>query len=513
MMSDPANSGPPVAVSSSDTLENLLDLISPALIRPDRLSEPLGWIEHIPFAGWIMAQHRPRVLVELGTHTGNSYLAFCQAVSTFGLPTRCFAIETWEGDEHTGHYGEEAYQALSQYHDQHYGGFSRLVRLRFDDALEHFPDHSIDLLHIDGLQDAVAHDYHRSVNKMSDRGIILLHDVRENDSGVFRAWEELRGRFPHFEFRHGHGLGVLGVGPNVGPQLKALFAARLKSQSCHHVRRTFAQLGHALTVQEALNEERKRLQDSLDHYQELTTRYEAMAARAAALESAHLHPLQSGTVSAETHAGPDTPAPAPWANLHYDILDTLLAWSLRARRALMRRLKPKIATAIRWARARAARAAGGPRRFGRSVSTILQFLAPSVHRRFRRVVSDPPILFDRNWYVFRHPDVAASGIDPFTHYVHFGIAKGYDPNPLFDTDWYLAQNPDVAAAGVNPLIHYVSDGAARGRDPNPYFDTDWYAAQNGDVVSGGMKSAPSLFPGRGGERMRSEPELRHEMVS
>src|SRR5208282_3447722 len=118
-------------------------------------------------------------------------------------------------------------------------------------------------------------------------------------------------------------------------------------------------------------------------------------------------------------------------------------------------------------------------------------------------VSDAMILFDKDWYTSQHPDVAAAGIDPFTHYVYFGAARGYDPNPLFDSDWYLAQNPDVTAAGMNPLIHYINDGAAQGRDPNPYFDTDWYLAQNSDVAATGIN--PLLHYLRTGAEERRDP--------
>ena len=110
---------------------------------------------------WLIAVHRPRVIVELGTHYGFSYLVFAQAVKRLGLAARCFAIDTWEGDEHTGFYGDSVFAELSEYHNRHYSDFSQLVRATFDRALGQFEDGSVDLLHIDGrhFYEDVKHDF------------------------------------------------------------------------------------------------------------------------------------------------------------------------------------------------------------------------------------------------------------------------------------------------------------------------------------------------------------------
>jgi len=220
----------------------------PIFWRPSYIAQS-AWLEHIPFAFWLVDTLRPRKIVELGTHYGSSYFSFCQAITKLDLETQCYAVDTWGGDEHAGQYGEEVYRQVSEHNQQHYSDFSTLVRSTFDQALEHFPQGSIDLLHIDGLHtlEAVRHDFESWLPKLSDRAVVIMHDtnVRERGFGVFQLLDELKQQYPHFEFAHGHGLGVIGVGSEQSSEMMSLYDLSGNASATRQVQEVFSRLGKA----------------------------------------------------------------------------------------------------------------------------------------------------------------------------------------------------------------------------------------------------------------------------
>ncbi|TXN05806.1 hypothetical protein FV222_06255 [Methylobacterium sp. WL103] len=119
--------------------------------------------------------------------------------------------------------------------------------------------------------------------------------------------------------------------------------------------------------------------------------------------------------------------------------------------------------------------------------------------------------FDGAAYDAANPDVAASGMDPLTHYLTYGFKEGraLDTqgdriNQGFDAAAYLRANPDVAADHQDPLAHYLRSGAAEGRalptGSNPYQFSNFNVAQgagptgNGSFGFGGMGAPPPPAP-------------------
>ena len=127
---------------------------------------------------------RPGTLVELGVHYGDSYFTFCQAIRDQGLECKSFGVDRWSGEIHSGFYDEEVWDVVSNYNNANYN-FSRLIRKEFTSALEDFEDSSIDLLHLDGCHtyEAVKNDFCNWLPKISEQGIILLHDIHEKSNG------------------------------------------------------------------------------------------------------------------------------------------------------------------------------------------------------------------------------------------------------------------------------------------------------------------------------------------
>jgi hypothetical protein len=509
-------------------------LYRPLVFRePERVVHPGSWLEHIPFAFWIVEAVRPDVLVELGTHSGNSYASFAQAVQTLGLPASCYAVDTWQGDPQAGFYDEGVFTEWAAYHDRHFSAFSRLIRATFAEAAVHFPDGTVDLLHLDGCHtyEAVSRDFELWCPKLSRRGVMLFHDinVREGDFGAWRLWDEVSARFPSFAFLHGHGLGVLATGPEV-PEPLAWLCSRATEcpQDVSAVRDFFSRLGAGISARfelanatveargarteaERLREEAERLQEVVKDGLQRERNVEAE--RDSARSQVTLLHAQVSMATADLDAGR---AQIAHDALRISRLEESLARGARLIADLQERLGEESRRRIEPARGQvpfgsfthaagrigaagrkrlrplrtAARIPGAvgllPRAGRRPSTSALTFVAHPARLREAHVIQASG-LFDESYYCRAYPDVGASRLAPLAHFVLTGGQEGRSPHPLFDSAYYLRSNPDVAAAGVNPLLHYCSRGAFERRKPHVLFDPGYYLDRNPDVANAGLE--------------------------
>jgi methyltransferase family protein len=508
--------------------------------RPERQTLS-PWLEHVPYAFWLVDVLRPRTVVELGTDRGASYFAICQAVKRLDLATSCFAVDPWKRDEQSGFCG---YYQFAAYHDQHYGTFSRLIRSTFDEALHHFDDGFIDLLHIDGLHtyDAVKYNYEEWLPKLSSNAVILFHNTnaRYDDFSTFRFWSEVsRGKL-HFEFLHSRGLGILGLGRHYPNALGLLFKANEDRYLGSSIRETFALLGHSVRASceksalDRLIAERSSEIDALrkalahrenelaqfaaevDHARRLDEQLGATSERARIAESERAAAVDDAVmarkIALEQLAAAEERMKVAQArgNLDRARADAAEAGmkaaadaaevamkAAQSRSGLDRARADSAEAAMKAAEARADAAEAAMKAAKEafasevaSIRSIISAMHASTSWRMSAPLRSAKRLLIRLhcttlgyflaqlWRAMRSRSRA-----PLRDWRDARIVAG---SSYFDGRWYLANNPDVADAGVDPALHYATHGWREGRNPGPAFDTRDYLAHNHDVACAGV---------------------------
>ncbi|RDL47461.1 hypothetical protein BLJAPNOD_06301 [Ensifer sp. M14] len=399
-----------------------------------------AWHEHLPLAFWLIESLRPRTVVELGTHYGVSFFAFCQAIKVLRLETSCYAVDTWQGDEHSGEYDDGVYSAVVAHNDAHYAAFSRLVRSTFDRAAQHFRDGEIDLLHIDGHHsyESVRRDFETWLPRMSDSSVVLLHDtnVRERGFGVFRLLDELKRHYPHFEFVHGHGLAIIGTGKHYGERIEKLFELQTSPTARLALLDIFSRLGRTCA-------DTVKLKDQTAELFAIDTRAVKMQEELAALHASkdadraeidRLNSTMEETQSANAQLRTEIDALADKlsnqclaqenrvreneseASLRFEeiaILTKMVRDLEYRNNDLGLTALDEIRKAVR------ALATTGPQKY---------FLGKGRLLRAARALEVAGFL-DADWYREKYADVAAAAVSPSRHYLEYGISEGRLPNP------------------------------------------------------------------------------------
>lgn len=176
------------------------------------------WSGHRNFVYDLVSAFEPAVIAELGSHYGCSAFTFAQAVKDRGLDTAMYFVDTWEGDDFTKKYDNDVYTVFLKTVNEFYSDINiNMLRMTFDEAVGKFEDGSVDLLHIDGSHyyDDVKRDFESWLPKVSENGIIMLHDVSSDivlgdEMGSHKFWLELKKEYKYtFEFDFSWGLGLI----------------------------------------------------------------------------------------------------------------------------------------------------------------------------------------------------------------------------------------------------------------------------------------------------------------
>jgi GT2 family glycosyltransferase len=501
-----------------------------ALQTPHFVTYKSAWNEHIPFAFWLVEHLRPTSIVELGVHTGLSYSAFCQAVKELQIECRCIGIDTFEGDPHAGVYGPEILQGLKDYHDPLYSDFSTLIQDTFDRVRMQVPDNSVDLLHIDGAHfyESAKHDFEMWLSKLSSRSVVLIHDTQEtaHGFGVYRLWGELVKSYPTFEFHHGHGLGVVGVGDDLALSVRNLIGASDTDKST--LRQLFSHLGSRLTLEMhtgeipllngtiasltrtiskleneaseaslALDNARAKqtelsrsLADSISRLEETEKAVHQLSI--ASQTGVHAVGIQNQRLASMSRLVRGAKMAAKQREEHLNDQEHYLA--LFRARYIANNFKSRFIALAPWA-------AGQNLRQQRKLvlqskvfdSAYYLSQLPAAFAPADPIIHylsvgwkcglSPHRLFDTPWHqrIYR---LELKGREPLTNFLKEGWKVMRCPNCLFDTSWYLKRYGEEMPEGENPLCDYLSHGTTKKRWPHPLFDGGWYVSKYRKRLSG-----------------------------
>lgn len=190
-----------------------------------------AWLGHIEFSLFLVNEFKPETIVELGVDFAHSTFALAGE----GQGT-VYGIDCFEGDVHAGFRDtfsivKDTYQTLLT------SGLlpkDNIVFIKgfFDDVAKDF-NKPIDLLHIDGLHtyEAVKNDFETWSPKLTDNGIIIMHDISAFPYTVGKFFSEIE--YPKTQVYHSAGLGIVSKNQEVIDKINELWVKKLYVDDNH----------------------------------------------------------------------------------------------------------------------------------------------------------------------------------------------------------------------------------------------------------------------------------------
>lgn len=229
------------------------------------------WLEHLPFCFWAIEAARPVSVVTTGADSGFPHFALCEAVLRLRLEAQCIAILN----------DQVAQAQLVAYNEENFGDFARIEVAGGMDIATVAPS-GIDLLVLAGHgpdeEGNLANEWDAWRPKLSERAVVLIPRIESEMPDGDVAWKRICSEHPHYSFRHGGGLGVVGV----GSALPELFHHLLGLEDRRHaelVRAMFARLGASVAESHRHAVAKRGLQRTESRVRELEADRRITAAR------------------------------------------------------------------------------------------------------------------------------------------------------------------------------------------------------------------------------------------
>ena len=204
--------------------------------QPKKIVTPCDWVHHIPFAFYIISALKSKIIVELGVNNGNSFNAFCECVDELKLKTNCIGVDFWDENNPESLCKKNNFNELLSYQTIQYPQIASLIFEDFNKVAADFTS-KIDLLHLNGSQniEAIQNDFESWSPHLTSNGVVLIHNILiDNSSSDFNMyWNQIKNKYPSFEFRFGKGLGIVLTGPDINSELNQMYNDLKKSTEIH----------------------------------------------------------------------------------------------------------------------------------------------------------------------------------------------------------------------------------------------------------------------------------------
>lgn len=243
---------------SNENLGALPSLSSKAMFwRPKYLCSS-DWLDHLPFAFWLIESIKPKIVVELGAASGAAYFAFCQSLDKLNVGGRCYAVDDWS-QQHK----QAELEKIIGYNKIQYEEFSKILDHDLFQAANLFLDGSIDLLHLnltDPATDAMLL-FQLWLPKLSAQAVVLLHHSQQSSfRHLLPLKSELQKQHQHFEFLQQHGLLVVQLNKSPSDSFSRLLEIRPGEQTYEIVQTVFSRLGKACSAAMQADEAQQQVQ-------------------------------------------------------------------------------------------------------------------------------------------------------------------------------------------------------------------------------------------------------------
>jgi|GEM_PF-4279332 len=493
-----------------------------AIIRGSMFWSPahLGdaWNEYIPFAFWLVDVLRPRLIVEVGSVSPVSYLAFCQAVIRNQSDAQCVAIDTGEGTA-----SDQKCDYLKLQNDRHYSAFSSITTAKSDEWIKLLTPGSVDLLHLNfstisdhGIEELLV----GYLALMSHKGVLLLSGtgIQAKQASVRNALSVLRSKYSTFEFVQGNGLAVVGIGKSVSRTPLGFLLSPESSGSLQAIRDVFSRLGQTCVDAYTANHGEGKNSRVTAEFEStvLKLRDELTYAREEASRGLH----QIADLKHEKSA----------LSKKLEELDKSAKTSFAAQKKQSEQKEAALKSEIEEIRKRAAlvevellsarKLAAECSKKNEVLETVMKRMEIKEQRQLQEVVALSQILLDAEAKLdklraeFIQIAVASKsqnsssltankkqGLLPSIFKSLGGNSRGQQTgdeakflqaqkllsdSALFDGNWYSRRYPDVLNSNMTPIEHYLTIGATLGYDPSASFNSSYYLDKYKDVASSGM---------------------------